>query len=547
MVISMDRPSVPWLQRFDKSSRLLLCTLMSGPGGALAAFRSLQRSQSTEESRQGFDWQDFTENLCAQEPVLQGPEKTLALKPLLLLLPVLCQRNLFSLLLMIQSAIPKDCLKHLLQASRRQPSLDLWVQRLRDLLQVGLQDESSSAPVLLTDACHQQLKELCQKARPPSSRQSGLERKLSWYAKQAEPSLVVPTESASDTKSQIRKNKAVIEEAPSPEEKRSRLEVSELEIELSEPCSSRKLSQQEASLENALVKETSGNEDIHSLNNYQSSQKEEKVERRGSSQSSQQDMIAEIPDYIKVRLRKLKELLEMQFDLSDGIAPPELQVLNECNPNQLEGLCSLLQLSERSENELLRFCTWLVLLSPDLGYSNAAILAGKLFLSRVLLLTEPASWPLTTALMMFCSKYARPVCCTLVPSILRAPGKGLEQMKLVCKLIEECLEPEYVKLVFSQITEMPWTKDLLTVVHSLLGQQVELSPDLFNLLVLNLCQMAQEFAESMHYAKLVLTVLTKYQSSITLAHQHRLSCALDLNKTILKKSLQVALKRVITR
>lgn len=197
---------------------------------------------------------------------------------------------------MIQSAIPNDCLKHLLQASRQQPSLDLWVQRLRDLLQVGLQDENSSAPVLLTDACHQQLKELCQKARPPSSRQSGLERKLSWYVKRAESSLVVPSGSASDTESQIGKNKAVIEETPSPKEKRSCLEVSELDIELSEPCTVK----QEASLGNALVKETSGNEDIHSLNKDQSSQKEEKVERSGASQRSQQDTIAEIPDYIKV-------------------------------------------------------------------------------------------------------------------------------------------------------------------------------------------------------------------------------------------------------
>lgn len=539
----MDSPSVPWLQRFDKSSHLLLCALKSGPQGALAAFRYLQHSQSMEEPKRGFNWQILLENLCAQEPVLEGPEKTLALKPLLLLLPVLCQRNLFSLLLMIQSSVPKDCLEHLLQATRQQQDLDSWVQRLSDLLQVELQEKSSSAPVLLTDACHQQLKELCQKTRTPSCRQNGKERRISWYVKRAEPCLV-PTGSASYTESQIQKNKPVIEETLSPEKKRSRLDASDLDTELSEACTI----QQEASIGNSLVKEGSGNETVHRLdNNYKHSQKEEEVENGSASQNSQQDTAAEIPDYIKVHVPKLKERLEMQFDPFDGIAPPELQVLNECNPNQLEGLCSLLQLSERPENELLRFCTWLVMLSPDLGYNNAAVLAGKLFLSRVLLLTEPASWPLTTALMMFCSKYARPVCCTLVPSILRAPGKGLEQIKLVCKLIEESLEPEYVKLVFSQITEMPWIEDLLTVVHSLLGRQVELSPDLFNKLVLNLCQMAQEFSSSMHYSKLVLTVLTKYQSSITLAHQHHLSCALDLNKTILKKSIQVALKRVIPK
>ncbi|XP_053107114.1 Fanconi anemia group E protein isoform X2 [Hemicordylus capensis] len=494
----MDTPlSVPWLQRFNKSSRLLLYTLMSGNWGALAAFRTLQRSLSGEESRQGFNWQIFTENLCTREPVLEGPEKTLTLKPLLLLLPVLCQRNLFSLLLTVQSVVPRDCLSRLLQASRQDPSLDQWVQKLRDLLQVRLQEKSSSMPVLLTDACRQQLKDLCQKVIAPGSSQLSSERKLSWFMKQAEPSYVPIRDS------QIRKNKKVAEESLDLEEerqgKRSRLEVCELDTELSKTPT---LPQKSgiASIENMLVMEASEDEDVHGLtNNHQSSQSKGKVERN-ASQSSQQDTAAEVPGHIKAHVPKLKELLEIQFDHSDGIAPPELQVLNECNPSQLEGLCSLLQLSECPENELLQFCTWLVALSPDLGYTNAAVLAGKLFLPRVLLLTEPASWLLTTSLMMFSSKYARPVCCTLIPSIVQAPGKGLEQIKLVCKLIQECLEPEYVRLVFSQIVEMPWSEDLLTIVHSLLERQ------------------------------------------ITLAHHRCLSCALDSNKTILKKSLQVALK-----
>uniref|UniRef100_A0A8D2KZ73 Uncharacterized protein n=1 Tax=Varanus komodoensis TaxID=61221 RepID=A0A8D2KZ73_VARKO len=71
--------SVPWLQRFDKSSRLVLSALMSGHWGALAAFRILQRSPSGEDARQGFNWQIFTENLCSQEPVLKGSEKILTM------------------------------------------------------------------------------------------------------------------------------------------------------------------------------------------------------------------------------------------------------------------------------------------------------------------------------------------------------------------------------------------------------------------------------------------------------------------------------------
>ncbi|XP_060629062.2 Fanconi anemia group E protein isoform X2 [Anolis sagrei] len=547
--LNMERPSLPWLQRFDKASRLLLCTLMSGPSGALAAFRTLQRSQFGEEGRQGFNWHVFTEYLCSQEPVLKGPEKTLILKPVLLLLPVLCQRNLFSLLLTLESAIPKDCLNRLLHASRQDPCPDLWVQRLRDFLQVGMEGKSSLTPSLLSGVCEQQLKDLCQKVmavrRKPIS-----EKKLSWHVEQADPCLV-PHGDAPVSATQSRKNKKPAEEALDPEEerretKRLRLDI-EMDTDFLEPLGVLK-GFDDPNAGNERMMEDSANENIHNLsdNVSQNASKQSVIETGDTNQNPPQDPAADVPDHIKVHVPKLKERLQMQYDHSAGTVPSELQILNECTPSQLEGLCSLLQLSECPENELLQFCTWLVALSPDLSYSSTTVLVAKLFLPRVLLLTEPASWALTTALMVFSSKYTRSVCCTLISSIMQAPGKGHEQIKIVCKLIEECLEPEYVRLVFSHITEVAWSEDILTILHSLLGRQVELSTEDFNVLVLNLCHMAPECSTSMHYAKLVLTVLTKYQKSITLAHQQRLSCALDLNKTLLKKSLQIALKRVVS-
>ncbi|XP_063153666.1 Fanconi anemia group E protein [Candoia aspera] len=545
----MDSPVVSLLQRFDHSSRLLLCTLMSGHWGAMAAFRTLQRSHSLEKGRQHFSWQIFTEKLCSQEPVLEEPNKTLTMKPVLMLLPVLCQRNLFSLLLIVQSTVPKDCLSCLLQASRKDPNPDLWVQRLRDLLQMGLKERNFLTPVLLSNACQQQLKGLCQKITAHGSSNPNLERKLNWFVKLDDPCLV-PAGNTFHSVSQIRKKRKASEESLNLEEenqrKRSQLEL-KLDTELSQPQSELQ-DVETASTKKELMLDIFGNEDVHCLSSFnQSSSKEDEAEKKIISQSSKHGTVTEVPDHIKNHISTLKELLEMQFDYSDGTAPPELQILNECTPSQLEDLCSLLKLSECPENALLQFCCWIVALSPELGYRKAAILAGKLFLPRVLLLTEPASWPLTTALMMFCSKYARPVCCTLIASIVQVPGQGLEQLRLVCKLIEECLEPECVRLVFSHIIKVPWTEDLLTVVHSLLERQVELSSELFNVLVLNLCQMAQTFETSVHYAKLVLTLLTKYQNDIMLGHQHQLSCALDLNKTILKKSLQAALKRVTSR
>ncbi|NXU06432.1 FANCE protein, partial [Buphagus erythrorhynchus] len=104
--------------------------------------------------------------------------------------------------------------------------------------------------------------------------------------------------------------------------------------------------------------------------------------------------------------------------------PPELSILNNCSPSQLEGLCSFLQLSTCPEPSLVRFCGWLLALTPDLSYTSAAILAEQLFLRRVLSLTQPPSRHLMAALTSFCSKYSHPFCRVLVAAVLQEPGEG---------------------------------------------------------------------------------------------------------------------------
>ncbi|NXO65066.1 FANCE protein, partial [Phainopepla nitens] len=200
--------------------------------------------------------------------------------------------------------------------------------------------------------------------------------------------------------------------------------------------------------------------------------------------------------------------------------PPELSILNNCSPSQLQGLCSFLQLSTCPEPFLVRFCSWLLALTPDLSHSSAAILAEQLFLRRVLSLTQPPSRHLMAALTSFCSKYSHPFCRVLLAALLQEPGEGAEQTKLMCELVEECLEPHSVKLVLSQVLEVPLSEKLLPVLQAVLGRQVRghlevLPPELLDLLVLTLCQQAPAFATSLNYATLVTAVLTVYQSQVS--------------------------------
>nr|XP_041577221.1 Fanconi anemia group E protein isoform X2 [Taeniopygia guttata]XP_041577222.1 Fanconi anemia group E protein isoform X3 [Taeniopygia guttata] len=524
---AMEPRCPPWLQLCPRPCRLLLHALaLSGPGAAL---RLLQRGQPHQGPGQAFPWQALTAALCAQEPWLEGPKDTLAVKPRLLLLPVLCQRNLLSLLLVVQDAVPRDCLEQLLQALEQDSRVDPWVQTLGNLLQRGLKaEESSPRPPALSSACQQQLRGLCQKI---AQKKPEGQRKWNWcFSKQP---------GAPDSVPQGGKCKEVPEENleldNEREGKRLLLEEAAFEPLGSQECGD------EAGLEEEVPEEPSGDASAQSTAKaaQDSSQQDAAGELRKISQT---ELAAEVQSFVQMHGQGLKMLLLQESSHSELRTPSKLSILNNCSPSQLEGLCSFLQLSTCPEPFLVRFCSWLLALSPDLSYTSAAILAEQLFLRRVLSLTQPPSRHLMAALTSFCSKYSHPFCRVLVAAVLQGPGEGAEQTKLLCELVEECLEPHSVQLVLSQVLEVPLSEKLLPVLQAVLGRQEVLPPELLDLLVLTLCQQAPAFATSLGFAKLVTAVLTACQSQVSPAQRSSLAAVLERSSAALKKSLQAVLE-----
>ncbi|KAM4645945.1 Fanconi anemia group E protein isoform 2-T3 [Amazona ochrocephala] len=508
----MEPHGLPWLQSLDKPSRLLLHALASSSCGALAALRMLQRVRPGEGPGPVFSWQTFTTALCAREPALDGPEGALALKPRLLLLPVVCQRNLFSLLLVVQALVPAGCLDRLLQALEQDSHVDPWVRALGNLLrQEARAARCCPPPGPLSSTCQQQLR--CLGQRIAQSNPEG-RRKLSWcFSKQ-------PGGAGDGADSVLPggKHKEVSEESLELEEER------EGERTLLEEAVFDYLGAQEvggvAGMEEAMPEESSGDGSAQSPDGAvpQSCQQE------APGKTSQAELAAEVQSFLQLHGPRLKMLLQKESSHPDLSVPPELHILHSCSPAQLEGLCSFLQLSTCPEHLLVRFCSWLLVLSPELSYTSAATLAQQLFLRRVQSLTQPPSRHLMAALTSFCSKYSRPFCRVLVAAVLQEPGEGAERTKLVCELVEEGLEPDSVRLVLSQVLEVPLSEKLLPIVQAVLGRQEVLPAELFDLLVLRLCRQAPAFSTSLGYARLVMAVLTVYHSQVSGAGLGPWSC-----------------------
>nr|XP_014352225.1 PREDICTED: Fanconi anemia group E protein isoform X2 [Latimeria chalumnae] len=462
------------LEKFDKPYRLLFHALMSGSSGALAGFRAFQRIRSCRKLNQALYWRFFIETLCSNEVFMEGQQQKLTLKPLFHLLPLVLRRNLLSFLLLAQSLVPREHLQDLICMIRQDSTLDPWIQALTGLLERDLSGGGSRAPLVpLTSTCQQKVQVLCQQIRGETQSSPGPTRKLGWYADRLQDSRSVLTEDPASGKTWLqtsKKRKSSVghgQDLPSfdPEEERTakKIKIAEEVFVDSKLLGSHTLQNLSSPEEAVETGEDTG---------VAVEEKFDDGTRAVVSESSQQEKGVELPQNLKACLPRLKEiLLETELEKSDLSTSAELQVLNECNPAQLEALCSLLQIYELPEQILPQVCTRILALSPDLSYGNAAVLVRNLFLNKALLLKEPASRFFMVAVSSFCTKYTRPSCCALLAPILENPAKGSVQVELVCRLIE-CLQSEHVTLVFRWVLNVPWCEEMLSVVHSVLEKKV---------------------------------------------------------------------------
>ncbi|XP_072886443.1 Fanconi anemia group E protein isoform X1 [Hemitrygon akajei] len=517
------------MEQFQKPFQILLHALTLGTSGAAKAFHILQRMQS----KQSLHWRTFSETLCRPEPFLEGNEQKLNLKPLFYLLPVLVRRNLLSFLHLASSYVPKDCLHHLISELKKNLDTDLWIQKLIDILEQDLEGglcylKSNSH----SNSFQRQLKYLCQELVGNSEGSSSADKRLGWYCSQQNVSNDKSSEGSEDNApltQNSKKRKSVVKDG-------SLLEDDEQNV-------TKKIKRAEdiVCVEPFIASENQDGTAFTDLNptHAQNKMDIDEVEQKTFLKTEQN---VDLPEHIKSSLSTLRDMFEADSDKLE--TPEELNILNECNPSQLEKLCLLLRLSELSEHQLPLACNKLISLSSDLSYSNATVLARTLFLKRVLSLTEPASRFLTAAITLFCKKYPRPTCTAVIGPLLQTSDIGNVQVELICRLTEDCLEPDHLIVTFRHILLVTWSEEVLSVVHMLLERKVELTSEVFEQFIEKLSQQAERFKKSVKYAKVILAALTKYPSSITIAHKNTLSHVLALHTTFLKKSMQAALKHV---
>ncbi|KAM4736993.1 Fanconi anemia group E protein isoform 2-T2 [Anableps anableps] len=476
------------LGRFHGHSRLLLTALMSGVSGAQAALMVFQKQQRANPET---TLVNFILTLCRDEVASPETEAlTLSVKPLVCLFPPLFKQNLLTFLYLVHSAIPGPTVLLLLKCLSHDSNPTPWVRALGRQLERKL--EMNHKDPLYSERCSQKLKKL-------SERLGGSSEAGGWadcFNSQTEESESYRRPDLPEHGTQW-KRRASFDHVDTDRE--------------------------ETVQESKRLKT-----DVHVDEPIDAEDKKVRMETQAGSESTAETPAETLhdglPEHIRGSVLHIKELLESQAEA--------------------EMLCETLNFPSLPEHTLPKLCSSILSLSPDLSYSAAASLIRSILLQKVSSLSEPASRCLVTAVTSLCDRYPRPICHAVIEPVLEDRNIGPHQTELLNRLIESCLDFHYRLLVFQMTFRIPWSEAVLSIIHSLLDSKLVLNEEVFTQFTEQLISQGPHFTKSVKFAKMMLTVLTKYSSHVTAAQKHSLTSCLNLNETFLKKSLQAALKRI---
>lgn len=506
------------LLRFVGRSMLLVRSLLSG--GANGARRALWVFQRQRRSDPDLNLHTLLDTLCQEEVWPDNDSQPLTAKPLVCLFPEAFQLNLLSFIHLIYPVLPCTSVLRLIDCLMHETTPNPWIislarQLCRDL---GVPEKEP----LFTPQCGERLSKLSEYLGGGTGHPTGW---TSYFCSPAEPEMP-PGEPDLLCTLQRKRKSSFVDVNPDSEGEEQQRKRPKMDLHSSEAICS---SEDPTAHTDGLSGRVDG---ITATANVEAQLK------------ALVDCPYEpLPEHVKASITQIKELLESKMEW-DQNSVDVFKVMNECDPTQVEVVCGMLRLSEVPEQTLPQLCSALLACSTDLSYSTASTLIKHLLLGKVLSLSEPASRCLVSTVKSLCSRYPRPTCHALIGPVLEEGQIGNAQAELLNRLIEDCFEPHYRLLVFEMTLREVWSEDLITVIHCLLDSKLGLNEELFAHFTEQLNNQAHRFTKSIKFAKMMLTVLTKYYTHVTSSQKQTLSCSLSSNETFLKKSIQAALKKV---
>ncbi|KAL6224162.1 hypothetical protein ACLB2K_003018 [Fragaria x ananassa] len=182
----------------------------------------------------------------------------------------------------------------------------------------------------------------------------------------------------------------------------------------------------------------------------------------------------------------------------------------------------------------------------------------SIILPKLLVLEEPTSRVLVTAIVEYCNIHQRAAeYALLFPLILRKEGINNPICDVITRVIKESLHPAHVssfcqKLLCGEKDErrviclpchkyliadnMVWTESLFSLLQSILNHNIQFTQSSVDHIVYQVQQLAESFSNSLKFGNFLLCLVTKC-SPLLKPHKLVLTEVVQQNKTFLAKSI----------
>lgn len=258
---------------------------------------------------------------------------------------------------------------------------------------------------------------------------------------------------------------------------------------------------------------------------------------------------------IYVQLTSLRDEL-LNFDFTSSISSVSEKIRSICTIVEWRKVVTVIKPWEVADEVTLQLVE--TLMKEQEGYDWSAEMLSSLILPKLLSLKKPASRILVNAVLQAGKVHQRAtVDALLLPLILNKEGLNVAVCEVLNRIIKDCLHADHVssflqKLPFEdhqqgsvvcfpchqcEISQyLVWTEPVFTFFQNILNQQVPLTQEAIDNLVLALDEVAGEFSKSLKFGNFLLCLVNKY-ASLLKHHKVLLGRVTERTNTFMTKSI----------
>ncbi|XP_048733615.2 uncharacterized protein LOC125649834 isoform X2 [Ostrea edulis] len=238
-------------------------------------------------------------------------------------------------------------------------------------------------------------------------------------------------------------------------------------------------------------------------------------------------------------LMKLKEHWQTEYnDL-----PEEFSLFYTSTPSQVAEFCTFLNLESLTESAVICACQHLLTVSESISHDN-----NVQFLESALLpkLFDSSSRPLLNLLKRLGEKLSKPLIDGVFVHLVMSKKSGSSQTDVICKMMRNALSVTdlvyFIKKLSCTVQDLSEVQ--LPIFQTLFELKIPLKKKDLSQILDVLKKSATEFKRNLKFGKLVLATLNIYGGQMDREHVSTILQILQSHTSFLKKSIEMAVKKL---